>query len=239
MIHECQKVEMYIRLGKCARTQDGRLCLANGRYIPGGTPGKNLMERIDHCNASAAPTVQTNVVTADTMAYETTGAFIEEVPEEEETSDDEEVQLMFRMFANEMARKMDKGKRAAAKETAKPGGKLPTIPTPAPVPAAPKAHAAEPAFRFQSPVEDPAMAQKVLDRALDAPITISQRELLAVSVDVRKKVKDLVTGKRVATAGTSTSAVTMVQALYHTRSNDLVVAKPAAALRAIEGLLAG
>ena len=51
---------------------------------------------------------------------------------------------------------------------------------------------------YHSPVEESAKVAEVLSRALDATVPVSARELLAVSSDARKHVKDLVSAKRVA-----------------------------------------
>jgi len=57
----------------------------------------------------------------------------------------------------------------------------------------------EPAGKFQNkaPCEDPRLIKQVLDRSLDTHITLSQRELLAVSADARRNMKDLTTPKKV------------------------------------------
>lgn len=52
--------------------------------------------------------------------------------------------------------------------------------------------------RHQSSIEASVKSSDLLDRALDAKITISARELLATSTEVRKQVKDLVSNKKVA-----------------------------------------
>ena len=57
---------------------------------------------------------------------------------------------------------------------------------------------AAPQYKYQTPVEDPKLAHAVLDRALDVKIELLQRELLALSPDVRKQIKELTTTKRVA-----------------------------------------
>ena len=52
--------------------------------------------------------------------------------------------------------------------------------------------------RYHSPIESSAKASDLADRALDTQITISTRELLAASSEVRRQVKDLVTSRKVA-----------------------------------------
>ena len=49
-------------------------------------------------------------------------------------------------------------------------------------------------------MEDPAVAQRLLERLMDVQVTVSARELLSVSVDMRKLVHDLVSTKRVSVA---------------------------------------
>ncbi|KAJ2912850.1 hypothetical protein MD484_g7577, partial [Candolleomyces efflorescens] len=63
-----------------------------------------------------------------------------------------------------------------------------------------------PQFRFQSAIEDPQAAAKILERSLSSPVSLSVRELLGVSADVRKAVKDLVTSKKVPTTGGTDAA---------------------------------
>jgi hypothetical protein len=100
--------------------------------------------------------------------------------------------------------------------------------------------------RFQSPLENPTITQEVLDKALDIPITLSQRELLAVSPDLRRKMKDLTTGRRVAT----TLAEVLISDKYFergeqpvdtlaTEASALVVAEDSLPLRAFAGTLDG
>src|ERR1700755_2108389 len=67
-----------------------------------------------------------------------------------------------------------------------------------PVALPPKPAAVDPKFRYQAPIESEVNASDLAHRALNAKITISTRELLAASSDVRRHVKDIVTTKKVA-----------------------------------------
>src|SRR6202789_3256533 len=49
------------------------------------------------------------------------------------------------------------------------------------------------------PVHDPAIAANVFTRSMEAPITITQRELLSISPEVRSQVREATTTKRVPT----------------------------------------
>ena len=61
----------------------------------------------------------------------------------------------------------------------------------------PKPPAEEHKFRYQSAIENSVKTSDLVDRALDAKFTISTRELLAASPDVRKQVKEMVVSKKV------------------------------------------
>src|SRR4029078_12711382 len=84
--------------------------------------------------------------------------------------------------------------------TARPGqssqvpGRQPTQPTNSrPLPMLSK----EPQFHYVSLAENPELMHKLFDRTLDAPITLTQRELLAASADISRKYKDMVQEKRI------------------------------------------
>jgi hypothetical protein len=66
-----------------------------------------------------------------------------------------------------------------------------------PVDIPPKPAASDPQYRYQSAIESSVKASDIVDRALDATVTISTRELLATSSEVRRRVKDLLSGKKV------------------------------------------
>ena len=61
----------------------------------------------------------------------------------------------------------------------------------------PRQSSDDPKFRYQSAIESTVKPSEVADRALDAKITVTARELLAMSPDVRRYVKDLVTSKKI------------------------------------------
>ncbi|KAF9537435.1 hypothetical protein CPC08DRAFT_607474, partial [Agrocybe pediades] len=60
---------------------------------------------------------------------------------------------------------------------------------------------AEPAYRNQAPIHDDSIANNIFNRSLDAPITLTQRELLSIAPDVRTQYKDVTTAKRNVTSG--------------------------------------
>jgi hypothetical protein len=50
-----------------------------------------------------------------------------------------------------------------------------------------------PQYRYSTPVEDPAITCKVVNRALDVPVSITQRKLLSISLEAWKQYKELTT----------------------------------------------
>lgn len=99
-----------------------------------------------------------------------------------------------------------------------------------------------PAWKYSAPIENRTLAKKVYERSLDVPITLTQRELLALSPDVRACVKEATTSKRLPVYGPRNEALMYVagdpvEAFLQTQKpgekEDFVVAKESAALRAV------
>ncbi|KAJ7279556.1 hypothetical protein C8J57DRAFT_1037050, partial [Mycena rebaudengoi] len=55
----------------------------------------------------------------------------------------------------------------------------------------------DPAYRTTAPIFDDKIASKVFDRSMDVPVTITQRELLSLSPEVRAQVREATTSRRV------------------------------------------
>ena len=83
------------------------------------------------------------------------------------------------------------GARAGDRPYQRPQGPMRPVAMP------PKPSADGQKFHYQSPVESDVKASDITDRALDTKVTISTRELLAVSPDVRRQFRELVSGKKV------------------------------------------
>ncbi|KAJ7602190.1 hypothetical protein DFH06DRAFT_1024174 [Mycena polygramma] len=66
-------------------------------------------------------------------------------------------------------------------------------------PTAPPAKRSEPAYRSAPPVMVNKIITKVFHRSLDAPVTITQRELLSIAPELRTQYKDVTTNRRVPT----------------------------------------
>jgi hypothetical protein len=62
-----------------------------------------------------------------------------------------------------------------------------------------------PQYRYSTHVEDPAVVLKVVNRALNVPVSITQRELLSISPEAWKQYKELTTTRRVSAGTTEVS----------------------------------
>jgi hypothetical protein len=97
------------------------------------------------------------------------------------------------------------GTRAGADSPQRPQGPMRPVNIP------PKPTADDPKFRYHSAIESCSKPSDLTERALDAKITISTRELLAASPDVRRQVKDLVTSKKVSANSVEVDEVDAVE----------------------------
>ena len=84
------------------------------------------------------------------------------------------------------------------------------------LPKVPANKATAPLYKTLPPIHDPAIALEVYKRAMDAQVTISQRELLSLSPEIRGQYRDATTTKRVPT----TTVVTTQGALQIDDSTD-------------------
>ncbi|KAJ7360673.1 hypothetical protein DFH08DRAFT_1030769 [Mycena albidolilacea] len=83
------------------------------------------------------------------------------------------------------------------------------------------------AYRTNAPVYDEKIANAVFDRSMDTPVTLTQRELLSLSPEVRAQVREATTSRRVAPASKDKSAVPPVEQLAPALpSNAFIVPDP-------------
>lgn len=212
----CPLAREYERDGKCVRNADGRLTLPNGSYIPRTIEGRNFAERFDRWHElnpgqvinganfvrEAPPHAKTMWWTAEPLAssfYK--GASIEEVTDEEDTN-----YVLVNEGRTTRSRKEPEKPKPAPKRRPAPRPEpeieqvLPPPPkvteTPEKAADGKKQQPSGPQYRFVTPIEMPSNVKTVLDRTLDAPITLSHRELLSLSMDLRRQYKDLVSAKK-------------------------------------------
>lgn len=97
-------------------------------------------------------------------------------------------------------------KPAPSKGAAKVPGKNLEVEKLAPKPA-PQPPERPPAFKYQAPIEDPAIVKSVIQRMMKAQMTISNEELCAISNEIRKHYRENTVTKRIPTVETSMISV--------------------------------
>ena len=221
-ITDCETLNEYISAGKCIRNENRKVVLPDGRFLPRSIQGDNLKIRFDiwwtqHPHPAATgsnkiPTASVNMLSVAVYQNEETpvnrkGAYIENY----ESDDDSP--------SNSFANDARKGKKTVIVEVprvqkAKEAQRVVQQPVPAVTITPPtdsvaqgppsviqgqsvsRIPAKDPQFHYTSPAEDTLLSQRVFDKILDTSITLTTRELCAVSLDARKRMKDFVTSKR-------------------------------------------
>ena len=257
-MRECPRAAGHIRDGRCKKTEWGAVVLIDGSRVP-RLPGKSSAECVEFMYPLASvPTnnVANNMFELQPPANSLTMATAGEGTDDEEEAAEEEVRALEAMVVEA------KRKAEAARKKRFDGVEIPTTARPANVgrQGASQGTGAEagttreaegkrkkdggPQYRHQCPAEDPAAKQAVVDRALDAKLTISVREAMAVSYEVRQAVKNLATAKRVPTGMVASNLNETHQSMpVHRRSNNPFLQRPTCAafvpLRVIEATFAG
>lgn len=86
----------------------------------------------------------------------------------------------------------------------------------------------EPAYRNAAPIQDAEIATSIYNRSLEAPVTITQRELLSIAPDVRAQYKEATTAKRNANTERPTQSSTSQQDRAQERVLNAFNSMPAA-----------
>ncbi len=227
MVRTCPKAKQMISEGKCVINSENRIVMPDGKWL--SPPGllKDRIERQHALNNQERDTpphmrTQTLMFTCDTVdTLFNTGSGLEEVGEEEVC---DVLQLNTR---STNSKKPGPGQNSETFESVKkvpevvisrspltditnkpkprPSGEQPTNNKNAaagPVASTPRFETAAkvlPQYKFTSNAEDNELLKAVIGRSLDAQITISQRELLAISGEMRKHFKEATTPRRIPT----------------------------------------
>ncbi|KZV59476.1 hypothetical protein PENSPDRAFT_595385 [Peniophora sp. CONT] len=176
-IKACLVAEDYIKTGRASRNFKGDLVLPNGRYVPGHIQGKNLQERFDKWleqnkqNSGSPPATQSGMLLSP-MYNTTTASTQVEVREE--------------VPEHPYAR------GSYAPPPPRVAASNPPKSWPRKVDYAP---------RSLPPVVDAQDVQRVFERSLTSNISISQKELLSISPDLRAKYREVVSGRRATPSG--------------------------------------
>lgn len=274
-LRECPVAGDFIRAGKCFRNQDNKLVLPNGQFVPRIIPGRNLAERIDRWLAENGQNnqqpqqqqqqpaqVQTQTFERDrpphavaTMVFESrnpvqTMAFGQVPLPGKENKEETEAEVL---VVEKRAKPKPRGipEVVIQKSVAKPAAAEAVVaakPAPKPLttrPDVPK-HPSQPAYRYQAPIEDPALVKAVIKRALEAQITITNEELCALSPDFRKYYRENTAGKRIPTVETSMvtvegeeqqEALVLIWEGQEEKRGHLLTASPIDSLRVLDILV--
>lgn len=259
-IASCPDVEAQIKAGNVSRSADGKVTLPSGNYLPRNVVGRTLAEKfaqyhIDNPGQRATPSATIQPV----ATLETVSTLIHaEVCDDDEDDDeeyieepDETLEDLARVFATEAARRMEKGKKRVTNTSNKAAEPVSKQHVPSPKTINPPSHhpvnasqnntvaKPEPAFHFESPCESSALVTQVWNKTLDAAITITPRELLAVSTDMRKRFKEFTTTKRIPgpQRNIDTALFDMLYSQMTTDGDGKYVANDSAPLRTLRARL--
>jgi hypothetical protein len=248
-IQQCPTVEEYVKAGKAGRDANGKVVTITGRFIPRGTPGQTLKDRLDSWlsqNASRVPTASANIVETLFLEGELTHPQVED-------GSDAEAEFIHRLeiLATELQKDRQnkkKGKpsveisQAPAPEPPKntiripPRPKPATAPTPNPtiapppssilnpppmVPAKPD-EPIKPRYKLQSPADDAALNEETMRMILDGKLDerLTVKHMLAASPPLRAKFNSYLKNQRVEINPQSTNVVDSEIAHYERRINQ-------------------
>lgn len=221
-INDCETLNEYIGAGKCIRNENHKVVLPDGRFLPRSIQGDNLKIRFDiwwtthpaspATGANKIPTASVNMLSVAVFQNEETpttrkGAYIEDYVSDDEVAND--------AFATEGRKgrktvivevpRVQKAREVQSTVHQQPPAVTVTPPSDPVAPASqPRTEghsvsripAKDPQFHYSSPAEDSLISQRVFDKILDTSVTLTTRELCAVSLDARKRMKEFVTSKR-------------------------------------------
>jgi hypothetical protein len=248
-IGSCLKVEEYRVAGKVIHNTNRRVTLPSGGYIPRTITGSTLAAKFDqyHLENPGQMAKVAGALQPVTM-YETVETLIHEEARIEEYDDpDESIEDLARVFANEAARKFDKRKKGAepSKKAAEKAPVKPFVPAIVDQPTTPsdpnpnRPPKPEPQYHFLSPCENAPLVTQVWNKAMDATITVTPRELLAISTDLRKRYREFTTSKRIAGPHKVVDNA-LYETLYAQMTDDgLIAVDDSAPLRSLYGELGG
>jgi hypothetical protein len=284
-IRDCLKLVDYISKGWCKRDQDNQIVVADGTKVtPRLAPGRDIKERIDNWRKMnpTVGTVSTNVVEVHTIETskieEVDEKYIDTGVTYATKREMEDIEMYEALAATAMKKAEEVRKKSGAQGNGKSTG--PTTRSMSSKEAeigAAKQEAAKQApttrthtsnekqgttpgqngsqYKYVSAIEDPKIIEAVARRGLNSSMTLTMHELLAISPEIRKYTRDLISTKRVG-PGTNSNTIN-VNHVAETRSSqypkhlhsdgcslphtpeNLVVAKHMEQLRAIDVELEG
>ncbi|KAF9440557.1 hypothetical protein P691DRAFT_767597 [Macrolepiota fuliginosa MF-IS2] len=190
------------------------------------TPGRNMMERIENWHKACTQPIihaQANILEVSPAGSATPGSFISTVrPTAPYTSfpisqDENELEEVRKRIGNA-------GKAKNVPVNLAPIPKVPTkaphvSPQTVPAPNFPtknpiaESSSLQPQYQFMSPIEDPKTLQNIIQCSMNGTVTLMQKELYAITPDVRKHVKEQLTTHWVP-VGLATTSISSTETQY-------------------------
>ena len=261
-INNCPHAFEYINKGKCKRNAEGFMVLPNGERINARTaPGKNLQERIDNwiaannVNTSTSTNiVSSNFVEATELQNQMSYTWIEPEFEGADTPQPtereiEEISMLESLIASTQ-KKVDETRKKFAKSgpTTRSSTRQEALAPKQPIPSARNSNEGSgtqptgesaPQFRYHTPIEDSKTIAKVANQVLDGSVTLPIRDLLSISPDVRRYIKEQIVTKRVTSASanafsTNNNSLECFMAALPERTDNIIVADHSVTLRVLD-----
>ncbi|KAJ7895410.1 hypothetical protein B0H13DRAFT_1885620 [Mycena leptocephala] len=205
----------YIQAGLCKRDINGKVVLPSGAFVPRHIQGRNLrecMQEYHRLNPEQMAAPQMMLDTHQNFAYMQNSNSLSIEDRQKNLAEEFEALENMRQAqyiqtraqapvvpaeAEVLAPRAPEHPYAKARDAAyaAPKGRNFGV-KPPPMPPV-KRHG--PAYRSAPPVVDNKIVSNVFDRSMEAPITLTQRELLSLAPDVRSQYKDVTTSRRIAT----------------------------------------
>lgn len=192
---DCPHIAEDIKANQCAINAEGKITLPNGSYVPRNTPGATMRERHHNFLKSLAPANPINLFSV-ALEQPRRSAHIEDAPD---ADDDQQANVFVGDQAKKDGKRMKLDGVIITSKPGKPPGQREQAPTPpAPTEAQSKKQPAPTGqFRYKADIESDQVIKTVMDRALSTTVTLTVHELLAITSDGRKVLRDLITSKRV------------------------------------------
>lgn len=241
----CPHAADYIQKGLCQKNTDGFIVLPNGNRISArDTPGKNLKEKLDNWHkTNGNPQVSSNMVVASEVRQDYN--WIDDEIDNHFETEHQDIRTLENLVANTQKKIDNAKKKAEGKKQDKGGIATRSKPQEKEIEKNETHTNTGPQFRYVTPIEDPSLIKKIAQQSLELPITMTTRELLSVSPDIRRHIKEQLMTKRVSTTALNASAVMETtdtenhNQVFLNSTENLIVANHVEELRVIDVLIQG
>jgi hypothetical protein len=266
----CPEADAYIQAGRITRV-NGKLCIPDHDGLPKYSNARTFKENVDIYYKEARERRQSSEpVTRDSPPHIIAGIYCCSGPEiEVETESPARLNTTTVLSADLQAKEVERAAYALGYETArKEFAKQKKIVQPEEIaspqvkevadktpssknvgqPTTGKPNAPSPQFKFAFPGEDPTASTRAVKNLLDSPMSLQVRDVLSMSHDFRKQLRDQTATQRVSTntmsvnelAGRSPEAIWgPYEESLHRNDEGIIVGHHSVPLRSIKALVGG